>query len=138
MNGERNATWKGMNWIRQDARLAIYLRDRFTCLYCGSDLTAHLPGQLTLDHLDSCEERAVRGEKPDNRPANLVTACARCNYSRGAKPWRDFAPGGAIDRIEMTVAEPLNRALARAILAGEVNLDAESLRGGAGEGTTAG
>lgn len=31
----RKADWQGMNWIRQDKRLAIYLRDGLACVWCG-------------------------------------------------------------------------------------------------------
>lgn len=134
MNGARKANWQGMNWLRQDLRLALYIRDHFTCQYCGQDLSAREPGTISLDHLDSCDERERRGLGPDNGAANLVTACSRCNSSRGSKPWTEYAPGGAVERIQGQVAKDIRpyRVTARAILAGDVNLDVEALRGGAG------
>ena len=67
--------WQGMNWIRLTTRLAIYHRDGFACVYCGA------PGEeigvgLTLDHLVACELGGT------NLPANLVTACLRCNSAK--------------------------------------------------------
>ena len=79
--------------VRKDLRLAIYLRDRFTCLYCGKDLHNAKPEDLTLDHL-KCQ-----CEGGPNDPTNLVTSCKKCNSTRGKIPWKTYAPGGAIERI---------------------------------------
>jgi len=67
--------WNGMNWIRQERRLAIYLRDGLACVYCNASVEEET--QLTLDHLIPHS----KGGKNDNR--NLVTACKRCNSARG-------------------------------------------------------
>ena len=80
--------------VRKDLRMAIYLRDDFTCLYCGIDLyKLDLKSQATLDHL------RPQSKACDNRPTNLITACRFCNCSRGAKPWKEYATGGSIKRI---------------------------------------
>jgi len=99
-------------WIRRERRLALYIRDSFRCLYCGSDLRHAAPADITLDHL------LPRSAGGNNEATNLVTACRSCNSSRGAKPWADYASGGARDRIEQLRNEPLNMALARALIAG--------------------
>ena len=99
-------------WIRPAKRLAIYVRDSFRCLYCGTDLRQAAPADVTLDHL------LPRSAGGSNEATNLVTACRSCNSSRGAKPWLDYATGGAVDRINQLRHEPLNIALAKAILAG--------------------
>lgn len=112
--------WQGMNWIRQDKRLAIYLRDRFTCAYCGTDLHSAEPGMVSLDHLKP------RSQGGSNSERNLVTACSTCNSSRGDKPWTEFAPEGAHARIRNSVRRKLPRDLARSILAGEARLDLET------------
>lgn len=112
-------------WIRPDARLSIYIRDGFACAYCGTDLRTAAPADVTLDHL---LPRSAGGK---NDATNLVTACRSCNSSRGAKPWLDYATGGARDRIEQLRNAPLNRPLAKAILSGEISrltLDVESVR----------
>jgi hypothetical protein len=74
--------WQGMNWIRQAKRLAIYLRDGAACVYCGDGIDDG--AILTLDHL----RPHVRGG--GNGATNLVTACKRCNDSRGARTLARF------------------------------------------------
>ena len=112
-------------WIRRERRLALYLRDRFTCNYCGRDLRNEAPENVTLDHL------LPRSAGGSNEPTNLVVCCRSCNSSRQDKPWMDFAPGFAVERIETNRHLPLNIPLARAILSGEINrltADVETLR----------
>jgi 5-methylcytosine-specific restriction endonuclease McrA len=47
----RRLNGRGSKWITKKRRLAIYLRDRFACQYCGQDLHDATPRQVTLDHL---------------------------------------------------------------------------------------
>ena len=107
----------GSKWIRPSTRLAIYLRDRFSCAYCGRDLHGAAPADLTLDHLDA------RHEAGRHAPSNLVTACRRCNSSRQDKPWWRYATAGARDRIRRLRRRSLARyrRLALAIIAGETD-----------------
>ena len=80
-----------MNWITQNKRLAIYLRDGLACVYCGD--TVENGAKLTLDHVKPhCKGGG-------NEATNLVTCCHRCNTSRGARPVTQFA---------QSVAEYLN------------------------------
>ena len=79
----RREDWKGMNWIRQDLRLACYLRDGLACAYCGA--TIEDGAQLSLDHLTPASAGG------SNAPTNLVTCCSRCNSSRGDRPVEEFA-----------------------------------------------
>ena len=74
--------WNGMNWIRQEKRLAIYMRDGLACVYCGAGLEEDV--QLTLDHYTPVS----RGGNNDAR--NLVTACKTCNSARGKRTVRSF------------------------------------------------
>jgi 5-methylcytosine-specific restriction endonuclease McrA len=103
--------WNGSKWIRPEKRLAIYIRDEFTCCYCGRDLRNADAHDVTLDHL------VPRSANGSNEATNLVTACGACNYSRQDKPWVDFAPGGAVDRINTRRNQPLNIELAKALIA---------------------
>lgn len=83
MNARARGDWQGMNWIRQEKRLAIYLRDGCACVWCSAALEDGV--QLTLDHVIP----HVKGG--DNHATNLVTACKHCNDSRGARPAPRFA-----------------------------------------------
>lgn len=82
----------GSKWIRPERRLALYLRDGLACCYCGEGLEQG--AQLTLDH---CQAHSKGGS---NASSSLITACRRCNSSRGARPVATFA---------RTVAEYLGR-----------------------------
>ena len=73
---------QGMNWIRKEKRLAIYLRDGLACCYCGQGVEDGI--KLTLDHL------LPHADGGSNAPYNLVTACHQCNSARGNRPWRAF------------------------------------------------
>jgi hypothetical protein len=97
----RQQAWTGMNWLRQEKRLAIYLRDGLACVWCAAAIEDG--ARLTLDHL----RPHVHGGS--NAATNLVTACKRCNDSRGARSVAKFAA---------TVAAYLNHGVrAAAILA---------------------
>jgi hypothetical protein len=109
---ERSAHQPTGCWIRPAKRLAIYLRDGFTCAYCGRDLHNVAPADITLDHL------TPKSEGGSNKEENLVTACRSCNSARGAKSWTDYAPGGAIERIVAQIEKALDMDLARALIAG--------------------
>lgn len=117
-----SANWNGSHWIRPEKRLAIYIRDDFTCMYCGRSLKDAQPEELNLDHL---MPRSVGG---GNEARNLVTACKRCNSSRGNKLITEFAPGGALDRITHQINLPLNIALAKALIADQTGGEVENER----------
>lgn len=80
---ERHSNWKGMNWIRQEKRLAIYLRDGLACAWCGDSVENG--ASLTLDHVTPDS----RGGSND--ATNLVACCHRCNSSRGNRSVRRFS-----------------------------------------------
>ena len=99
---------QGMNWIRREKRLAIYLRDGVACVYCGTGVEEG--GRLSLDHLVPYS----RGGK--NAATNLVTSCIRCNSSRGTRSVRAFCKGVAAylnHEIEGVEIERAVRASAR-------------------------
>jgi hypothetical protein len=83
MSARALGNWQGMNWIRQEKRLAIYLRDGCACAWCGSSVEQG--AQLTLDHL------VPHAKGGSNDETNLVTACQRCNSSRGMRSLPKFA-----------------------------------------------
>jgi 5-methylcytosine-specific restriction endonuclease McrA len=114
------------SWIRREKRLAIYLRDGVHCSYCGTDLRGARPCDMGLDHLESQDECKGRGNctrsgKSMNHESNLVLACRSCNSSRQSMPWRQFATGGAVDRILRNRRRVLNMELARAIVRGDAS-----------------
>lgn len=66
-------------WIRPERRLAIYLRDRFRCVYCGTRPPVE---KLTLDHLTGQLYHRRYPALSPHRPSNLATCCLRCNVQR--------------------------------------------------------
>lgn len=119
--------YKPMNggaWITKERRLAIYMRDGFCCMYCGTDLQKLTdPKGMSLDHL---MPRVLGG---NNESSNLITVCRSCNSSRNDKPWQSYATGGAIERILEQIGKPVNVKLAKAVIAGRAkNDELEALR----------
>lgn len=114
-------------WIRVSKRAAIYERDGWACAYCGRgprdarrlDQAAVI---LTLDHL------TPRSQGGGNGAENLVSCCRTCNSSRQDRDWRDFAPGGAQERIEWLVEQPLDIDLGKAIVASLDGIPIEAAR----------
>ena len=78
----RQSTWQGSKWIRPEKRQAIYVRDGLACVYCGATIEN---GRLALDHVIPHSDGGGNGAE------NLVTACGRCNSSRGNRPAAEFA-----------------------------------------------
>lgn len=76
--------WQGMNWIRQEKRLAIYLRDGCSCVWCGLAVEDD-DVKLTLDHV------VPHSKNGSNHESNLVTACHRCNTLRSNRDAKAFA-----------------------------------------------
>ena len=128
---------QGMNFVRKDLRIALYLRDGLACVYCGSGIEDGT--KLTLDHLTP---HSLGGT---NKPNNIITACHKCNSSRGKRDWREFAAKVAaylnhdvttqqiIDHIETTTQRLVDRKQAKAILAhrGGFTAAMQSLHGAA-------
>jgi 5-methylcytosine-specific restriction endonuclease McrA len=111
----KKGRYQKSKWISKERRLALYLRDSFTCQYCGTDLRGADPQTITLDHL-KC--RCYGGTHDSS---NLVVACRSCNSSRGNKCFEQYATGGALKRIRKQRNLPMKkfRAMSRAILKGE-------------------
>jgi len=106
-------------WIRADKRLAIYLRDRFTCLYCLRDLHGADPADITLDHV-KCQ-----ADGGSNHESNLVTCCRHCNCARQDKPLARFAGKETRAHIRRNTRRSLRpyRKLAKAIISGECGFE---------------
>ena len=93
--------WQGMNWIRQEKRLAIYLRDGLACAYCGHSVESG--ASLSLDHLKPHSKGGDNGEH------NLVTCCERCNKTRGNRSVRAFSRAVAEYLNHGVTAEEIER-----------------------------
>lgn len=121
MASNRKENWQGMNWIRQEKRLAIYLRDGMACAYCGA--TVEDGAQLSLDHIQPYSQGG------SNSAENLVTACSKCNSSRGDRPVDVFiaavaayinhgtTAGEITEFIVATTKRPLNVQEAKDVIA---------------------
>lgn len=57
----------------------VFARDKYTCRYCGR---TGIP--MTVDHIDLWEDGGA------TTPANLLTACRRCNKDRGRMLYEDW------------------------------------------------
>ena len=82
MKATTDKKYKGVK-IRRERRLAIYLRDGLSCVYCGASVEDG--AQFSLDHIKP------HSQGGSNASSNLVTACTRCNCSRGDRPVAQFA-----------------------------------------------
>lgn len=103
------------HWISKQRRLAIYLRDNFTCAYCLKNLHDADPRDITLDHL------VCRVDGGNHSETNLITACHRCNSRRADLPLSVFAGVETRKMIRRNTKRSLRRylALARALLTGQ-------------------
>jgi hypothetical protein len=118
------------SWITKERRLGLLMRDNFTCQYCGRDMKNMDPNLVTLDHLVPRNPLVAHGGG-NNTNENLVSACKSCNSSRKDREWKEFAPGGSVERIEIQRFLPVNLALARAIISNKISsmvADVENLR----------
>ena len=115
----------GGKWCRNEKRLAIYLRDGIACAYCGSGVEDGTP--LQLDHV------IPHSHGGSNHENNLITACRKCNTSRGNRSVRVFAEAAAnytndrtakqiVNFITRQTAQPINRKHAKEILAKRLNV----------------
>ncbi len=95
----------GMNWIRQEKRLALYMRDGFACAYCGRGVES-AEMILTLDHVE---------HMGSNDASNLVTACFDCNIAKGRKRLTKFVRDERVlKRIAKLLARDLQKRLPEA------------------------
>jgi 5-methylcytosine-specific restriction endonuclease McrA len=101
----RKAHWQGMNWLRKDKRIAIYMRDKWQCVYCNSHDT------LSLDHIQPVSKGG------SNHETNLITACLACNSARGNIPLCAFTNKGVRQYIHKQKRKKLKRHAAKDLLA---------------------
>ena len=113
---ERKEGWTGQNWIRPEKRLAVYLRDSLACVWCQAGIEDE-GTVLTLDHVVPYAQGGLHDA------ANLVTACKRCNSSRGTRSVAKFARAVA-EYLDHAADPAAIRARVRAAARRALDLDA--------------
>lgn len=110
-------------WIRAKKRLAIYLRDRMTCIYCLRDLHDADPRDITLDHI------IPKSQGGSNDESNVITSCRTCNCARQDKPLSRFAGPETRAHIRRNTRRSLKPylKLAAALISGQTGFE-ETLR----------
>lgn len=113
----------GMHWIRDERRIAIYVRDHYRCVYCGAG------ERLTLDHVNPRSTAGVLGRA--NGSGNLVTSCRPCNREKGEtrlgrwvrRRFNGTAPQ-IISHVARQVVQPVDLGRAKQLIAkyGRVNV----------------
>lgn len=93
--------------IRRDIRLAIYIRDEFTCQLCEKSLRKAKPEQLSILQL---------GKEWGSGPENLFTACRSC--ASGFYSYRSRFSVEEFQLIRETISTPIDLGLANKILEG--------------------
>ena len=112
--------YQGSKWITRQRRLAIYMRDGMACCYCGAGIEDG--AMLTLDHV----KPHCQGGNGNNE--NLITACRKCNSSRGDRDIEVFTAKVAeyidhgataqaiLDHINDCLARPVDQKAAKAMI----------------------
>lgn len=84
---------KSQRQIDTHVSWAVFKRDNYCCRYCGQD---GVP--LTVDHLVLWEEGGPSTE------ANLLTACRKCNKTRGNTQYADWLQHGYYKKVSPGLA----------------------------------
>jgi 5-methylcytosine-specific restriction endonuclease McrA len=80
----------GTRLVSKEYRLAMYMRDKCRCVYCGVQVVPGAP--ITQSNAATLEHIVPVTDGGSNSYTNLVTCCAYCNDSRGAKSNRKWFP----------------------------------------------
>jgi hypothetical protein len=80
---------KSVRQVEQGVSWTVYSRDHYHCRYCGAG--EGVP--LTVDHLVLWEDGGPTIEE------NLVTACRRCNRTRGRTPYGEWLESPYYKRV---------------------------------------
>lgn len=100
---------KSQRQIEEGVRWAVFRRDGFRCRYCARD---DVP--MTVDHLVLWEEGGPSIEQ------NLVTACRKCNKTRGKTRYTEWLSHPHYARVSTALSEE-GRSL-NACLAGTLDM----------------
>lgn len=97
---------KSSAWITRPRRYACYMRDGFTCMFCGADLSTCDSEMRTLDHLVSVAVYNAMDDQTKvwfgsvHKSSNLATCCKPCNSSRQDRiSWQEFAAKFGVEVI---------------------------------------
>lgn len=86
--------------IAQTVSWEVYDRDGYKCRYCGAG-----PGiPLTVDHLVLWEEGGP------STHANLLSACRKCNKTRGNKPYDEWLQHPFYQKVSRGLTEEVRQA----------------------------
>ena len=91
-------------WLRKSTRIALYLRDDYTCAYCEKKFDV---GYLQIDHI------VARANGGSNDVTNLVTSCCACNNKKSALDIFTFCgykAAAIIIRVKNTDLTPFRKA----------------------------
>ncbi len=89
---------KSQRQIDQSVSWEVFERDGYQCRYCGTR------GPLTVDHVDLWEAGGVSVQ------ANLVSACKKCNRTRGRLPYRDWIASETYAKLSKRISPETFRA----------------------------
>ena len=95
---------KSQRQVAQSVSWQVYRRDKYACRYCGRD---DLP--LTVDHLVLWEEGGP------SIPGNLLSACKKCNKTRGSIQYADWLSHPYYRRMSRNLDERVHRANAELV-----------------------
>lgn len=84
---------KSQRQVDQSVSWAVFHRDSYRCRYCGRGNGT----PLTVDHLVLWEEGGP------STVANLVSACKKCNRTRGNTPYSDWLESGYYKHVSRTL-----------------------------------
>jgi 5-methylcytosine-specific restriction endonuclease McrA len=94
--------------ISKNKRLAIYIRDKFECVYCCANLRSVGSEMRTVDHIKTVSS----GGKDEHW--NLITSCFKCNNKRGNLNIFKFADADTLKRIRRQTNRSIKLALRKA------------------------
>lgn len=90
---------KGQRTLETGVQWRVFKRDGYKCRYCANDDTP-----LTVDHLVLWEEGGPSIE------ANLVSACRKCNKTRGNKSYVDWLNSPEYKRLSAKLSVETRKA----------------------------
>jgi len=91
---EKTILRKSQRNIDQNVSWDVFRRDGCKCRYCGNDKVA-----MTVDHVVRWENRG------DSVATNLITACRKCNNTRGNQEYEDWLKSEYYENVSSVLSE---------------------------------